>query len=293
MTGVGFLRIRGHLKAVSKERNIIAHNLVALRGTKNLSEAVESNRFLSRLFVSHADGEQDKYALILPQFQPGKTDYVLIVYLHGMGSNFLEPFVCPPQLPIADGIQESYPQIGILSCGYRKDSWGNDKAISDINQNIREVMQEFPVKSIVIMGTSMGGCTALAYAVNAPPDVKQKITGVVSVESAGDLIALYKKTTYEPIKWSMANAFGGIPEAIPQVYQAKSFVYHISELPPALRVAVISAKSDKIVPSEFQREIVDKLSESGFQAKLIEIDGGHGAPPASEYVHALQYVLSR
>src|SRR6202030_38276 len=90
-------------------------------------------------------------------------------------------------------------------------SWGSEAAMSDITQNIREVLQQFPIKNIILTGTSMGGCMVLTYATQAPPDIKEKLRGIVSVEGAGDLAKLYDKTANAHVKMALAAMMGGSP----------------------------------------------------------------------------------
>jgi predicted esterase len=288
-----FLNVQSNYKKVRRERNQMAHNLSVIRGASVISEATDSERIFKRPFVSHLDGQEDIFGFLPPINDPGALDNTLIVYLHGMGSNYLEPFVYPSEQSIADGITARHKKVCFLSCNYRKDaSWGNDEAVSDITQNIREVMQQYPFKQIVLMGTSMGGCTALNYAASAPADIKGKIKGVVSVEGAGDLDKLYKISKHPSIKPALIVAFKGTPEQIPHVYHQKSFLNNIDKLPAGTKVAVISAKFDKIVPAELQKDIVKGLEEKNFPVKLVELDGGHGAPPAPVYLDGFNWVMN-
>lgn len=165
--------------------------------------------------------------------------------------------------------------------------------MSDITQNIRAVWQKFPFKRIVLMGTSMGGCTALTYAAQAPDDIKQKIQGIVSVEGAGDLSRLYDLTDNTTVKAALASIMGGDPKHAPEQFKHKSFIPNSGGLPNAVRVAVISAQKDNIVPPQLQQELVDALNKHHTPVKLISVDGGHGAPPASFYVQGLDFALGR
>jgi dienelactone hydrolase len=289
-----FLNLNGQYKHVRRERNQMAQNLNMIRGAGVINGLMASEHINKRTFVSQVDGQQDTFGMLLPAYTAANKEYVLVVYLHGMGSNYLEPFFYPQALPLADAIVNSRPATVFMSLSYRGDaSWGNDLALADITQNIRQACQEYPVKQIVLMGTSMGGCTALNYAACAPGDIQEKISGVVSVESAGDLTALYKATGHPSLQPAMIRAFGGTPEQIPQIYQAKSFLNNIDSLPKRVQVAVVSARQDDIVPPVLQKQIVDELSKRRIPVKLIEIDGGHGAPPAEIYTQGLDFALSK
>ena len=288
---IAFMKTAGNLKSMKRERNIMAQNLTAVRAQNVITDEVDSGQVVRRKFASLADGQEDWYALMPPTIS-GRMDNTLVVYLHGMGSTYLEPFTCPEGQPIAQAIAMRYPDVCLLSCNYRKEaSWGTDLAMSDITQNIREVMQQYPIKRIVLMGTSMGGCTVLTYATQAPSDIKEKLAGIVSVEGAGSLKALYEMSENDSVKAAIAGSLGGTYSQVPAVYERKSFLPNINGLPKSVHVAIVSAKADHIVPPPLQEQIRDALDAGHYPAKMISIEAGHGAPPAPIYVQALEFAL--
>ncbi len=140
------------------------------------------------------DGNKDDFAVLPPNSLQGQKDLTLVVYLHGMGSTYMEPFLTPKDKPISQALLEHNPTMVVASLNYRGQSaWANDVAVADIDQNIRELVNRFPISKIVIMGTSMGGCSALAYSYLAADDIKAKMIGVVAAEPAGDLALLFEK----------------------------------------------------------------------------------------------------
>lgn len=289
-----FLNLRGSYKSVRRDKSIMERNLAVMRSQDVMSDALSSDRITRKNFVSHADGEMDYFAFQPPAFRQGATDYTLVLYLHGMGSNYMEPFVVPHDLTVAQALASKDPTLGILSCSYRKESsWGSDKAISDINQNVREILQQYPFKRIVVMGVSMGGSVALNYACVAPFDIKKKIVGVVSMESAGDLGQLYKVTTNQDIRTAMIMSLGGMPKQIPEIYKNKSFLSNSAQLNEGIKFYILSAKSDQVVPPQLQIQSVNVLKDAGYQVKFVEIDGNHHSPKASYYVEGLQFVLGQ
>lgn len=287
-----FLNEHGHYKSVKKEKAVLQRSLVVAQSGSVLNQSPSSDSVQRRNFVSLADGLSDGYAFQAPQYKEGSLDYTLLVYLHGMGSNQLEPFVTPAGITTAAAISAYNSKLGILSPSYRKEaSWGNDAALGDIVQNIREVMQEYPFKKIVLMGTSMGGCVSLNFAATAPEDIKSKIVGVVCVEGAGDLTDLYNKTKADALRPAMMIAFGGAPDQVGHVYHKKSFLSNLDSLPKSSRIYVLSAKQDRVVPPELQKAIVDELNKRGIANHLDEVDIPHEAPPADYYCRGIKFVL--
>jgi dienelactone hydrolase len=290
---IQLLRVNDSYKHMKRERNTMAVNLTAKRASEMMDKSLDSGQVVRCTFCSVLDGQQDTYALA-PPVAPGRMDNTLVVYLHGMGSTYMEPFICPTGTTIAQRLASSFPNLCILSCSYRGDaSWGTDAALSDITQNIRSVMQQFPIKNIVLMGTSMGGCMVLTYATQAPEDIKQKLSGIVSVEGASDLQKLYDQTANEQVRIAINAAMGGAPQQAPVRYANYSFAPQSGKLPAAVRVAVISATMDRIVPPSLQADIVESLKKHCNPVKLIEYAGSHGVPPATYYTQGLTFALGK
>ena len=282
----------GKTRALKIENSQLASQVTNLSAASRTGEKVDDQEFFRRDFVSHKDGIPDSYLLIPPKQQPLSNKYTLFVYLHGMGSNYLEPYVVAKKTPIAPSIREAFPSAVIASLNYRKsNAWGNDLALADINQNIAEISYAYPLDSIVIIGTSMGGSVALNYPAVAPDSIKNKIRGVVSVEGTGDLAELFRKTKVDVVRLGVAEAMGGAPEQTPESYRKASLLQHLDQLPKELSFAIVSAKRDKTVPPVLQKDVAAALEKSGFRCKLTEIDLDHEFPEPQIYVEAIKFVV--
>lgn len=289
-----FLTTASKVKSLKKEKAQLTADLNMLRSARAYSEMDYSESLGKRSFVSHFDGEQDVFAISPPLVSGPQKSMTLLVYLHGMGSTYMEPFLVPKNKPIVQALQERQRDSVLISCSYRKSaSWGSDAGLADVSQNIREVCQQYPICKIIMVGTSMGGSAALTYAATAPDDIKRMIEGVVSIESAGDLTSLYEETEQPLVKSGLATALGGTPKERPQVYYQKSFLNNLNSLPRGIKVAVISATGDSVVPAHFQKEIVAALKEHNVPAKLIEMPGNHDIPDSLLYQEGLDFVLEK
>ena len=180
--------------------------------------------------------------------------------------------------------------IASLSCR-GPSAWANDNAVADINQNIHELLYRYPISKIVIMGTSMGGCSALAYSYLAADDIKAKMIGVVAAEPAGDLALLYDKTHSQIVKSGLIGAFGGDPQLQSQGYYSRSILNNTAKIAPNMRFAIVSAKQDSVIPPQFQEAIMNSLKDNKISCTLIEVDEKHGMPPASVFVTGLDFVV--
>lgn len=280
-----------HVRSLKTERALLIENLNAVQ-TAEVIRSTNADKSRARTFVSHFDGTQDYFAVAPNVIKPQPGGYTLIVYLHGMGHSFMEPFTSPIEHPIAYAVTTTNPSLIFLSCNYRRQAaWASDAALADISQNIRETLQQYPIKQIVLMGCSMGGCVSLTYAALAPDEIKEKMTGVVSIEGAGDLAALYKQTDEPTVRGALNQCFGGPPDQAQSNYAAKSFISNIEKVPKKLRVAVISAREDKVVPPPLQAEIIKVCQSNSIEAKLVPVDDGHHMPPIECILTALSYVM--
>jgi dienelactone hydrolase len=285
-----FMGQLGKLRTLKRENRAMAQNLTVVRAANVVDDALESGKVVKHTFASLLDGHEDWYALWLPS-RPS-MDNTLVVYLHGMGNNPLEPFEYPSGQTAAQAITSKFPDVCLLSCNYReKASWGSDEAMSDITQNIRAIMQQMPVKRIVLMGTSMGGCTVLTYAAVAPSDIQKKLVGIVSAEGSGSLKELYRVTENGQVSMALTAAMGGDPKIAGAEYDRRSFIPNADKLPHSVHVAVVSAQHDHIVPPALQQEIVDELNKRSVAVKLISVEAGHGMAPTPAYIEGLEFAL--
>jgi len=262
----------------------------ALRNTSNNQQAfgLENQNFVSKL-----DGMLSSYTVAAPLLLDGSKALTLLVYLHGMRATSLEPFIEPKRAPIVQTLQGHYPGIIVLAPSYRANcSWANPSAIADIDQNVHELMMRYPVAKIVLMGTSMGGCSSLAYSYLAADDIKEKITGVVSSEGCGDFAELYRKTSSRLVQAGMVEGLGATPEAAPALYQERSINTNLNRVRAGTRFALISASEDTIIPPFLQKELEQKLQSNNLPTSLISVPEKHGVPPAAYYLQGLQFVLA-
>jgi dienelactone hydrolase len=293
--GISFMAVYLHQKQqvmqFKKQKDELAHqlNIVELAGAA-LPELMVPARLSRQQFISHVDNKLDYFALAPTAVNAPKGNVTLIVYLHGMNGDYLEPFEMPKGKPMGPVLIEHCPNALILSCNYRgRASFGNNAALADISQNIHQIMEMYPIQKIVLVGTSMGGMTVLNYAAAAPPDIQNKISGIVSIEGTGDLAKLYDVTKEPSIKDALVKSFGGTPKQVPQVYRNHSFIYNKSRLPQRVRVAIVSSNRDQLVPPELQNDVVQALNSNRNPNKLIQLDSAHVFVPDSTVLQAFDF----
>lgn len=288
------------LKGIKKERDVLTSNINQIGNINAFKQGELGERGAPEreYFVAELDGAESLYALSPPMIPQAKEHSYLMIYFHGMGSTYMEPYMAPVDKPIAQALRERLQSAAFLSVDYRgKSSWLNDKALADTNQNVRAVINRYPTEKIIVVGTSMGGASALAYSFLAAPEIKEKIVGVIACEAAGDLAELFATTNSKIVQAGLAEALG-LPEQNKAAYKRHSLFERLKETESKeslkkIRFAVLSASQDDVVPVKMQKDIVSALQENGIAAELISFDEKHGVPPSSQYLKGLEYVMTR
>lgn len=250
-----------------------------------------ASAFQTFQFKSEINGKRDTYAWQKPFVSQKGVPGTLLVYFHGLGQDYKEPFsIALGTATMADAIMMEEASVALLSCNYGTSSWGKEAARNDISKNIRDVLAAYPAFRIVVFGTSMGGGTAINYAALAPDDIKEKITGVLAVYPCGDLQALVDKSKNPAVKPSMMAALGD-PKVSDKAWIDASFLNNIKQLNPKVKVCILSSTGDTTVPPEFQKAAVKAIKKNGNKVKLIEVEGNHGVPPRTALLSGLSYAL--
>jgi predicted alpha/beta-fold hydrolase len=254
--------------------------------------AAANAAFQTFQFKSEVTGKRDSYAWAKPYVEQKGVPGTLVVYFHGLGQDFKEPFsvLLGNTSTICDSIMMEEASVALLSCNYGTASWGKPAALNDISKNIRDVLQAYPAFRIVVYGTSMGGGTAINYAALAPDDIKEKITGVLAVYPCGDLRALRDKSTNPAVKPSLMAALGN-PDVDDKLWEETSCLNNIKNIDKKVKVAVITSKDDTTVPPEFQKSIVKALKKNGNKVKYIIVEGNHAIPPKTPLLSGLSFAL--
>ncbi len=290
---IGYLNLLGHSKRDSMERAQLASSLTFAQTANIVSQLATPDRVEKRAFLSSFDGSEDFVAIAPVALITHTKDVTLFVFLHGMGQTAMEPFVMPKNSPLSDYLLARNKSYVLMAPNYRAPSaWASDAVMSDITQNIHMMCDQYPVKHIVLIGSSMGGCVSLSYCALAPKDIKEKLIGVVAVEAAGDYAELYRKSKLYSVRPTMDECFGGPPERATMGYAAKSLLSNMSSVPGQLRLALVSARQDKTVPPELQDQVFNAFHSQGRPVKLIPVEMDHGWPSLNIVSQALDFVLS-
>ena len=202
--------------------------------------------------------------LILPAGYTGGEAHPLILFFHGRGygksaadTNLLkDEFAEFRRL----GSERGYV-LAAVAVG--PNTWMNDiaRARTDAALSFLGGSLNIDADRIYTAGVSMGGGAALTYARHNP----YRIAAVVDFMGATDFARFYREGFYTE---SLAGAFGGTPDEVPEVYAAQSAACD----PEALRdvpVLIIHGERDTVIPPWNAAELFERLKPLDNGSELI------------------------
>ncbi|KIJ58052.1 hypothetical protein HYDPIDRAFT_120069 [Hydnomerulius pinastri MD-312] len=143
-------------------------------------------------------------------------------------------------------------------------------------------------KRVAIRGGSAGGYTTLA-ALSVVPDTKY-FKAATSLFGVSDLLSFVQTTHKFELKY-IEKLLGGTADQIPEVYKARSALYHAENI--SVPLLVLQGSIDKVVPPSQAEEIVEKIKQQPGGEERVEyhiFEGeGHGWRMASNMIDALKY----
>ncbi|MFM7164043.1 MAG: alpha/beta fold hydrolase [Planctomycetaceae bacterium] len=232
-----------------------------------------------RAFVSRLDGTEQRYVLLRPDnHNPAKVSDVLIM-LHGHGSDRWQ-FIRQSR-PECSEARRFAREAGMIcvSPDYRAPtSWLGPAAEADLVQLIDELQREQRVGRILLMGGSMGGTAALAFAAQHP----RLVDGVVSLNGTANMLE------YEQFQEAIQASYGGTKETHRDVYRTRSAELFAAGL--TMPLAATTGGRDTLVPPDSVLRLLQHLQTGGAQVlSLHRPEGGHDTN-ATDTRDALEFV---
>jgi lysophospholipase L1-like esterase/acetyl esterase/lipase len=230
-------------------------------------------------FVSRLDGTEQRYVLLRPDnHNPAKVSDVLIM-LHGHGSDRWQ-FIRQSR-PECSEARRFAREAGMIcvSPDYRAPtSWLGPAAEADLVQLIDELQREQRVGRILLMGGSMGGTAALAFAAQHP----RLVDGVVSLNGTANMLE------YEQFQEAIQASYGGTKETHRDVYRTRSAELFAAGL--TMPLAATTGGRDTLVPPDSVLRLLQHLQTGGAQVlSLHRPEGGHDTN-ATDTRDALEFV---
>jgi len=232
-----------------------------------------------RAFVSRLDGTEQRYVLLRPaDYDPARV-YDVLIMLHGHGSDRWQ-FIRQARAECSESRRfAAQASMICVSPDYRAPtSWMGPAAEADMVQLIDELHRGQRIGRILLLGGSMGGTSALAFAAQHP----QLIDGVVSLNGTANMLE------YEQFQEAIQASYGGTKDSHREVYRTRSAELFAANL--TMPVAATTGGRDTLVPPDSVLRLLQHLQTGGAQVlSLHRPDGGHDTN-AQDTREALEFV---
>lgn len=231
-------------------------------------------------FKASIDGTEQRFVELPPPGFDEQLPHDVVIALHGHGSDRWQ-FIKDARGE-CKGVRDVAAKYGLIvvSPDYRaKTSWMGPKAEADVVQIIAELKQRHHVNRVFVAGGSMGGTSALTFAV-LHPDL---IAGVCSLNGTANLVE------FDKFQDAISASFGGSKTDAPDEYKMRSAEFWPVKF--TMPIALTTGGKDNVVPPQSVLRLADELRQS--KRKVLSIhraDGGHSTS-YEDTVAAMEFVL--
>jgi len=188
-------------------------------------------------FTARCDNSKQNYLVVYPKDFKGDEPHHVLILLHGHGSDRRQILDESVHEFRAGRDAAAAHKMLVVSPDYRaKTSWMGPKAEADVLQLLDELKARFECGKIIVAGASMGGSSALTFAVLHP----ELVDGVVSMNGTANLLA------FENFQDAIGKSFGGNKTDLPLEYKNRSAEYWPERF--TMPVAITASGQDKTVP---------------------------------------------
>jgi pimeloyl-ACP methyl ester carboxylesterase len=170
--------------------------------------------------------------------------------------------------------------IGILCPNLRGDAWMGPGAATDLRDLLMLLREHHGATRIALIGGSMGGSSALAFAALHPHD----IDGVVALCPATDLADYWRwlgqnlqgRPTLVEIAQAIESHYGGTPDDNPALFAKHSAVARHARL--NMPIFIGHGVEDQTIPVGQSRTLVDAMKHQPNLRYVEQLGGDHDAP---------------
>jgi len=231
-------------------------------------------------FDASCDGSVQRYVELVPaDYQAGSSRDVMIA-LHGHGANRWQ--YVKEERDECRGARDCAGRYGMVfvSPDYRAfTSWMGPAAESDLLDIVGELRARYAPGRIFLVGGSMGGTSALTFAVRHPA----LIDGVVSHNGHANHVE------YENFQDAISESFGGTKQQVPQEYRERSAEFFAERL--TMPVALAVGGKDESVPPHSVLRLAERLRGLNPNVLLIHRPEGGHATDYEDTVATIEFVI--
>jgi len=165
---------------------------------------------------AEADGTEQFYMEMLPAGFDPHREYDTIIGLHGHGADRKQFASDPrPECAAFRAFAASHGMIAVTPDYRAPTSWMGPKAEADLVQLVGALKSRYRVRRLFLVGGSMGGASALTFAV-LHPDL---VDGVTAMNGHANHLE------FAGFQDAIAESFGGSKDTIPEEYRKRSAEY--------------------------------------------------------------------
>lgn len=232
-------------------------------------------------FVASCDGSEQRYVRVLPADFRANAPHDVLIVLHGHGADRWQ-FVNDPR-DECRAARDAAARHGMIyiSPDYRAStSWMGPQAEADLLDVIAEARKQYKVGRIFLCGASMGGASALTFAVLHP----ELLAGVIAMNG------LANHVDYANFQDAIAASFGGTKDTSPE-YRKRSAEFHARKL--TMPVGLTTGGLDTSVPPDSVLRLAKALRRTNRNVRLIHREDGGHATNYEDATSALEFVFRR
>lgn len=228
---------------------------------------------VKRSFAITGQAEPASYLLLAPKDGSNTKLHPLIVYLYGRGGSIKNNTTYNLGLPSYAKVRQLAAERGyyILVPELGESHWMGETARRMLDAIVDHAIANEPIdrKRISLMGSSMGGGSALAYAIHRP-DIVRSVCAIFPIT---DFTQFASETpTYLA---SISTVYGGNPTQATNAWAATSAMQHIDSF-KNIPVLLIHGNADTIVRTDQSRRLAKALQAKDYPVIFHEVDGiGH------------------
>ena len=231
-------------------------------------------------FAARVDKSKQRYVMMLPASFDKSKPHHLLVALHGHDSDRRQYATDPrPECAGAREVAAKYEMIYACPDYRARTSWMGPKAEADVVQIIEDLKKQYKVGKVFLVGGSMGGSSALTFAVLHP----DMVDGVSSQNGTANHLE------YQNFQDAIAESFGGTKRQIPLEYKKRSAEYWPEKL--TMPVAFTTGGQDKSVPPDSVLRLANVMEQIGRKPLLIHRQNTGHSTSYEDTVAALEYVV--
>lgn len=233
-------------------------------------------------FTAKVDGSSQRYVEMRPRgFDPAKQIHLLIA-LHGHGGDRWQ--YVQSDINECRGARDTAARHGLLfvSPDYRAaTSWMGPKAEADLVQIIEELRRNYRIGKLILVGSSMGGSSALTFAVLHP----EMIDGVCSQKATANHVEF---ANYQD---DIAESFGGTKGQVPREYEKRSAEFFPERL--TMPISFTCGGLDQSVPPQSVLRLAEKLKQLGRGVLMLHDPAAGHRASYEDTVRAMEWVIGR